>query len=244
MLGRLVIMGLCGALDTLAAQVSRSRADGPRRDPGCLCVHIEPHTPLATSHTGLGRRQGDTLAAALPAHRPLPLVRDSSRRLPRPPFPHGRRPRAQRSPLTPRCAPAPPRRLHCVAISGAMLALPRLLAALGQDPQLAAMVACYLTALLPSVWLEALSRCAPLLGQPVARRALSHDCCGAVQWLTHVRVLGRRPPQAAHAGAGGSRHSHAAGGGRGGVGPRWIAAAAAGAPEAAAAAAGAACWPS
>lgn len=49
--------------------------------------------------------------------------------------------------------------VHCLAISGAMLLLPDALAGLGQDAQLTAMVRRYLMALLPSVWLEAVSRC-------------------------------------------------------------------------------------
>ncbi len=48
--------------------------------------------------------------------------------------------------------------LHCIAISGAMMLLPLGLQALGQDPALSRMVRTYLVALLPAVWLEALSR--------------------------------------------------------------------------------------
>ncbi|GLI63431.1 hypothetical protein VaNZ11_006320 [Volvox africanus] len=90
MFGRLVLLGLCGALDTLAAQA-----------------------------WGAGKE------------RRLPLL-------------------LQRTVLF--------LWLHCVLISVAMLLLPAGLHVLGQDPALSAMVWKYLLALLPSVWLEALSR--------------------------------------------------------------------------------------
>ncbi|GIL78024.1 hypothetical protein Vretimale_7355 [Volvox reticuliferus] len=90
MFGRLVLLGLCGALDTLAAQA-----------------------------WGAGKE------------RRLPLL-------------------LQRTVLF--------LWLHCVLISAAMLMLPAGLQALGQDPGLGAMLWRYLLALLPSVWLEALSR--------------------------------------------------------------------------------------
>ncbi|GIL66766.1 hypothetical protein Vafri_20274 [Volvox africanus] len=90
MFGRLVLLGLCGALDTLAAQA-----------------------------WGAGKE------------RRLPLL-------------------LQRTVLF--------LLLHCVLISAAMLLLPAGLRALGQDRALSVMVWKYLLALLPSVWLEALSR--------------------------------------------------------------------------------------
>ncbi|PNH05010.1 MATE efflux family protein ALF5 [Tetrabaena socialis] len=99
MLGRLVLLGLCGALDTLAAQ-----AWGAGK---------EARLPLLLQRTVL------FLWA------------------------------------------------HSAAISASMLALPAGLAALGQDPQLTAMVRRYLLALLPSVWLEGLSR--PITRVLVAR---------------------------------------------------------------------------
>ncbi|KAG2495434.1 hypothetical protein HYH03_006381 [Edaphochlamys debaryana] len=99
MLGRLVLLGLCGAVDTLAAQA-----------------------------WGAGK------------HTRLPLL-------------------LQRAVLF--------LWAHCVLISAAMMAMPYGLLMLGQDPTLSYMVQRYLLALLPSVWLEAVSR--PITRVLVAR---------------------------------------------------------------------------
>lgn len=60
--------------------------------------------------------------------------------------------------------PVIPANRHCAAISAAMLALPSGLAALGQDAELSSMVRTYILALLPSVWLEAVTRWVGLRG--------------------------------------------------------------------------------
>ncbi|KAG2449560.1 hypothetical protein HYH02_005093 [Chlamydomonas schloesseri] len=99
MLGRLVLLGLCGALDTLAAQAWGAGKEG--------------RLPLLLQRTVLFLW------------------------------------------------------MHCAAISAAMLALPCGLAALGQDPVLSSMVRTYILALLPSVWLEAVTR--PITRVLVAR---------------------------------------------------------------------------
>ncbi len=66
-------------------------------------------------------------------------------------------------------------RRHCAAITAAMLALPSGLAALGQDPALSDMVRTYILALLPSVWLEAVTRwvCGHWEGEMGARVGIS-----------------------------------------------------------------------
>ena len=53
--------------------------------------------------------------------------------------------------------------MHCVGLTGVVLALPLLLAALGFDPRICGTVATFSRALLPTVWLDILNRQAPRL---------------------------------------------------------------------------------
>ena len=48
--------------------------------------------------------------------------------------------------------------LHCLPISAVFVAVPSLLAALGQPAEMCSMVRAYLLALLPNLWIDSLAR--------------------------------------------------------------------------------------
>ena len=181
-------MGMCGAVDV-------SRQPPP-------CRHRQPAPALhAAAEVLRERRVASTTTAHCWINCPLPnsLAPTPPTHTPTQPPPHRTQPLlvAALQTLATQCVGAGRPvgvifqravlflTLHCLPITAMFVAVPHLLAALGQPADVCALVRAYLLALLPNLWIDAVARWAAWhvsqggQGRVEARLAIAVPSCGA-----------------------------------------------------------------